>query len=101
MDDWMKWWDEKGRHELADLLLREWDVLGVEVFEEQAEGEYGYEAEQLGPLLRDGVDRDVVAGTLTHLAEELQEGADAARDKRVAESALECYAHTEHPPAPR
>jgi hypothetical protein len=47
MDDWTRWWDETGRSEVADLLLRDWNVLGVEIFEEEAKGEYSYEAEQL------------------------------------------------------
>jgi hypothetical protein len=45
MDSWAEWWDAVGRRQLADLLLREWDVLGAQVFEDAAEGEYTYEAE--------------------------------------------------------
>jgi hypothetical protein len=38
MDDWTKWWLDTGRDELADLLLQEWDILGVEAFEDEAKG---------------------------------------------------------------
>lgn len=92
MDDWTKWWLENGRDELADLLLQEWDILGVEVFEDEAKGEYSYEAEQIGPLLRTGAGRDVVADRLTQLATDLGEGADISRDRRAADSALAWYA---------
>jgi hypothetical protein len=80
MDGWTRWWDETGRHEVADLLLCEWDVLGVEIFEEQAQGESSYEAEQIGSLLREGADRDTAADLLTSLADELKERPDIARD---------------------
>lgn len=44
---WSEWWDATGRDELAGLLLREWDVIGVTPFETEARGEYTPEAMNL------------------------------------------------------
>jgi hypothetical protein len=95
MDSWANWWDKTGRDEAADRLLRDWDILGVEIFEEQAKGEYSYEAEQLGPLLRAGAGREAVADRLAQLAMDLRERSDRARDARAADSLLAWYAATQ------
>ena len=92
MDGWRRWWEDTGRSEVADLLLRDWDVLGVEVFEEEAKGEYSDEVEQLAPLLRADAGLGPCADRLTRLGQDLTARPDTARDQKAAESVLAWYA---------
>jgi hypothetical protein len=93
MGVWSEWWDATGRDELADLLLREWDVIGVTPFEDEARGEYNPEALSLGPMLRDGASVDEVAGYLASVAEGLHATSDRTRDRGVAEKVVAWYRH--------
>ena len=58
------WWIERGDRELRELLLREWDPIGISRIAEAQLDEYEHYAGQLVRRLRAGASEDEVAAVL-------------------------------------
>jgi hypothetical protein len=59
-----RWWAESGERELRELLLREWDPIGIARIAESQSDEYEHYAGQLGRRLRAGATEEEVAAVL-------------------------------------
>jgi hypothetical protein len=59
-----RWWRERGDRELRELLLREWDPIGIADLAEAPLDEYEHYAGQLVRRLRAGATEDEVAVVL-------------------------------------
>src|SRR3954467_7649705 len=61
--EYERWWRERGARELRELLLREWDPIGIARIADAQEDEYEHYAGQLARRLRAGAsDEEVAAG---------------------------------------
>jgi hypothetical protein len=58
------WWRERGDRELRDLLLREWDPIGISRIADSQLDEYEHYAGQLVRRLRAGATDEEVAAVL-------------------------------------
>ncbi len=59
-----RWWAERGRAELHELLFREWDPIGISQLADAPEDEYEHYAGQLVRRLRAGATEEQVAAVL-------------------------------------
>jgi hypothetical protein len=59
-----RWWRERGDRELRELLLREWDPIGIGRLADAQLDEYEHYAGQLARRLRAGATEEEVAGVL-------------------------------------
>jgi hypothetical protein len=60
-----RWWRERGDRELRELLLREWDPIGIaKLADAPLEDEYEHYAGQLGRRLRAGASEEEIAAVL-------------------------------------
>jgi hypothetical protein len=59
-----RWWRERGERELRELLLREWDPIGIARIADSQHDEYEHYAGQLVRRLRAGATEDEVAAVL-------------------------------------
>jgi hypothetical protein len=59
-----RWWTERGDRELRELLLREWDPIGIARIAESQLDEYEHYAGQLVRRLRAGATDEEVAAVL-------------------------------------
>jgi hypothetical protein len=59
-----RWWRERGDRELRELLLREWDPIGISQLAEPQLDEYEHYAGQLMRRLRAGATEDELAAVL-------------------------------------
>jgi len=59
-----KWWRERGERELRELLLREWDPIGIASIADAQHDEYEHYAGQLMRRLRAGAGEEEVAAVL-------------------------------------
>lgn len=59
-----RWWTERGRLELNELLLREWDPIGISWLAESPQDEYDHYAGALVRRLRTGASEEEVAAVL-------------------------------------
>ena len=62
--EYERWWRERGDRELRELLLREWDPIGIAKIADEQLDEYEHYAGQLVRRLRAGASEDELAGTL-------------------------------------
>jgi hypothetical protein len=59
-----RWWRERGDRELRELLLREWDPIGIAQIADSQLDEYEHYAGQLVRRLRAGANEEEVAAVL-------------------------------------
>jgi hypothetical protein len=59
-----RWWRERGDRELRELLLREWDPIGISHLADSQLDEYEHYAGQLARRLRAGADEAEIAAVL-------------------------------------
>jgi hypothetical protein len=59
-----RWWRERGDRELRELLLREWDPIGISQIADAQLDEYEHYAGQLVRRLRAGATEEEVAAVL-------------------------------------
>jgi hypothetical protein len=59
-----RWWRERGDRELRELLLREWDPIGISRIADAQLDEYEHYAGQLVRRLRAGASDEEVAAVL-------------------------------------
>ena len=64
MRDYDRWWAERGKSELRDLLYREWDPIGLKDIAEGSEDEYEAYAGQIARRLRAGATEHDIATLL-------------------------------------
>ena len=63
-DEHERWWRERGDRELRELLLREWDPIGISRLADSQLDEYEHYAGQLVRRLRAGASEEEVAAVL-------------------------------------
>jgi hypothetical protein len=59
-----RWWRERGDRELRELLLREWDPIGISDLADSQLDEYEHYAGQLARRLRAGAREEEIAAVL-------------------------------------
>jgi hypothetical protein len=59
-----RWWRERGDRELRELLLREWDPIGIAELADAPLDEYEHYAGQLARRLRAGAGDEEIAAVL-------------------------------------
>jgi hypothetical protein len=59
-----RWWRERGDRELRELLLREWDPIGISQIADAQLDEYEHYAGQLARRLRAGATEEEIAAVL-------------------------------------
>ena len=59
-----RWWRERGDRELRELLLREWDPIGIADLADAPLDEYEHYAGQLARRLRAGASEEEIAAVL-------------------------------------
>jgi hypothetical protein len=59
-----RWWRERGDRELRELLLREWDPIGISNLADSQLDEYEHYAGQLARRLRTGATDEEIAAVL-------------------------------------
>jgi hypothetical protein len=59
-----RWWRERGDRELRELLLREWDPIGIARIADAQDDEYEHYAGQLARRLRAGATEEELAAVL-------------------------------------
>jgi hypothetical protein len=59
-----RWWRDRGDRELRELLLREWDPIGIARIADAQLDEYEHYAGQLARRLRAGASEEEVAAVL-------------------------------------
>jgi hypothetical protein len=95
LERWRKWWRARGEPGIRQLLMEEWDPLGVRGFPD-ARDEYDSYVPPIGRLLREGAGATDVAEYLTNIETERMGLSDteAARTKaeEVAQKLIEWYA---------
>ena len=69
-DAWALWWRKSGEAGLRQLLMTEWDPIGVADYPEAAD-EYDSYVLRVGGKLRAGASADEIAGFLTHVRRDL------------------------------
>ena len=62
--EYERWWRERGDRELRELLLREWDPIGISDLAESPLDEYEHYAGQLARRLRAGASEEEIAAVL-------------------------------------
>jgi hypothetical protein len=62
--EYERWWRERGDRELRELLLREWDPIGIARIADSQLDEYEHYAGQLARRLRAGASEEEVAAVL-------------------------------------
>ena len=62
--EYERWWRERGDRELRELLLREWDPIGIAKIADQQLDEYEHYAGQLARRLRAGASEEEIAAVL-------------------------------------
>ena len=62
--EYERWWRERGDRELRELLLREWDPIGITDLADEQLDEYEHYAGQLARRLRAGASEEEVAAVL-------------------------------------
>ncbi|MEA2428488.1 MAG: hypothetical protein QOF37_2116 [Thermoleophilaceae bacterium] len=71
MGDYDRWWTERGKSELRDLLYREWDPIGLKDIAEGSEDEYEAYGGQIARRLRAGATEEDIATLLEGFREEM------------------------------
>lgn len=59
-----RWWADRGRAELNELLVREWDPIGISQLADAPRDEYEHYSGQLVRRLRAGASEEEVAAVL-------------------------------------
>jgi len=95
LSDWIDWWKQRGKNGLNDLLLRDWDPIGVGEMPE-ARDEYASYAGQIGQRLREGAETSQVADYLSEArVGHMEAGPDREADTRVAGHIVDWYREEE------
>jgi hypothetical protein len=90
LSGWYQWWKQRGSLELRELLLSEWDPIGVR----DADGpddEYDGYLGQLGGLLRQGLDVGTIAEYLASAEHHMGFDTQPDQPQKVAEHILDWY----------
>ena len=86
------WWKQRGRFELHDLFMREWDPIGVARIPEAAD-EYSRHVGETASKLHQGVTVDELTAYLSWVRTGyIGIDANPRVDRRVAELAVRWYA---------
>jgi hypothetical protein len=59
-----RWWRDRGDRELRELLLREWDPIGIDAIADSQLDEYEHYAGVLARRLRAGAGEEEIVGVL-------------------------------------
>lgn len=62
--EYERWWRERGDRELRELLLHEWDPIGIAKLADDPLDEYEHYAGQIVRRLRAGASEEEIAGVL-------------------------------------
>ncbi len=62
--EYERWWRERGDRELRELLLREWDPIGIAKIADEQLDEYEHYAGQIARRLRAGAGDEEIAAVL-------------------------------------
>src|SRR3954453_13883247 len=62
--EYERWWRERGDRELRELLLREWDPIGIAKIADEQLAEYEHYAGKLARRLRAGASDEEIAAVL-------------------------------------
>jgi hypothetical protein len=89
--EWHLWWKREGAAELNELLLSEWDPIGVGDVPE-ARNEYSSYAGSLARLLREGADVEALQAELSSALDHMGLEPSGEREGRVAERIASWYA---------
>ncbi len=84
--DWNLWWKRTGERELRQILMDEWDPIGVADFPEAAD-EYDSYLGQIARRLREGASADEIAAFL-HEVETVTMGLGSSTEARSRNDAL-------------
>jgi hypothetical protein len=94
LGEWQMWWKRRGATGIRNLLMKEWDPIGVRGIPEAAD-EYDSSAGSIGRMLREGRTVDELAAHLTYISTERMGLADTThtrdKDKSVAEQIARWY----------
>ena len=69
--EYERWWRESGDRELRELLLREWDPIGIAKIADEQLDEYEHYAGQLARRLRAGASEEEIAAVLEGFREDM------------------------------
>jgi hypothetical protein len=69
--EYERWWRERGGRELRELLLREWDPIGIARIADEQLDEYEHYAGQLARRLRAGASDEEIAAVLEGFREDM------------------------------
>lgn len=86
LSDWHMWWKRSGARKLRQILMEEWDPIGVAGVPEAAD-EYDSYQGQIGSRLRAHAPADEIAAFLTDV-EEVQMGLGESPTARSRNEAL-------------
>jgi hypothetical protein len=88
------WWRERGDRELRELLVREWDPIGISQLAEGQLDEYEHYAGQLVRRLRAGASEEEVAAVLEGFRGDMGLEPSAELPLGVARTLREWYARS-------
>jgi hypothetical protein len=69
--EYERWWRERGDRELRELLLSEWDPIGIAKIADEQLDEYEHYAGQLARRLRAGASEEEIAAVLEGFREDM------------------------------
>jgi hypothetical protein len=91
LSEWRKWWKQRGRLELNDLFMREWDPIGVAGIPGAAD-EYSRYVGETASKLRQGVTVDELTAYLSRVRTAyIGVAANPRTDRRVAELTIQWF----------
>jgi hypothetical protein len=89
-----RWWRDRGDRELRELLVREWDPIGISRLAEGQLDEYEHYAGQLVRRLRAGASAEEVAAVLEGFRGDMGLEPSAEPPLDVARTVCEWYARS-------
>jgi hypothetical protein len=86
-----RWWRERGDRELRELLLREWDPIGIAELADSPLDEYEHYAGVVGRRLRAGASDEEIAAVLEGFRRDMGLEPSDELPRGVARSILDWY----------
>jgi hypothetical protein len=86
-----RWWSERGERELRELLLREWDPIGIADLADAPLDEYEHYAGQVARRLRAGAREEEIAALLESFRRDMGLEPSDEAPLGVARSILDWY----------
>jgi hypothetical protein len=90
--EYERWWRERGDRELRQLLLEEWDPIGIAKLADEPLDEYEHYAGQIARRLRAGASEEEIAGVLEGFRSDMGLEPSAEPPLGVARRIREWYA---------